>query len=95
MTGGLRLAAAMVAAGVLLIVAGLLIGRVEAWIARHLAEHRWRRDVEALWREVYRVLDKADARPRSARPLKRRRIAGVRMPRRPMRRTASNSDRRH
>lgn len=85
----------MVVAGLLLATIGLLIIAVEKRIDRRLTEHRFRRDVEAMWREVYRALDEADAQARPVRPLRRRRVAGVRIPRRPMRRTASNSDRRH
>lgn len=82
----------MVAVGALLIVAGLLLGPVESWIARRLATHRLCRDVEAMWREVYRALDEADASPRPVRPFKRRRVAGVRIPRRRMRRPTSTSN---
>lgn len=92
MNSGLLVAVVVMAASSLLTGAALLIIAVESWIDQHLTKHRLRRDVEAMWREVYRTLDEADELPRPARPLKRGRVAGVRIPLRPIRRHTSTSN---
>lgn len=78
--------------------------RAEAWVSRRLAEHRLCRDVEAMWAQVDEILADAEPLPdlvlldRPASPrhvIKRRRMPGVRIPRRRVRRPSTSNSERH